>query len=110
MVITVLNGVLFHVSGLRRLCYDIEMMQGYGPNIWFKICWCGITPVILTVSEKASFSCGSFVLDSIQTGWEKKLKTLNGEQPTVESPPPPPPPARSSSFFFFPSFFSFFLE
>ncbi|EHA99485.1 Sodium- and chloride-dependent glycine transporter 2 [Heterocephalus glaber] len=37
-----------YVYGLQRFCEDIEMMIGFQPNIFWKICWAFVTPTILT--------------------------------------------------------------
>lgn len=37
-------------AGLQRFCEDIEMMIGFQPNIFWKVCWAFVTPTILTVS------------------------------------------------------------
>ena len=35
--------------GLQRFCEDIEMMIGFQPNRFWRICWAFVTPTILTV-------------------------------------------------------------
>uniref|UniRef100_A0A2I3TBV9 Transporter n=1 Tax=Pan troglodytes TaxID=9598 RepID=A0A2I3TBV9_PANTR len=35
-------------QGLQRFCEDIEMMIGFQPNIFWKVCWAFVTPTILT--------------------------------------------------------------
>ncbi|XP_019598183.1 sodium- and chloride-dependent glycine transporter 2 isoform X1 [Rhinolophus sinicus] len=37
-----------YVYGLQRFCEDIEMMIGFQPNIFWKVCWAFVTPTILT--------------------------------------------------------------
>ncbi|XP_066438618.1 sodium- and chloride-dependent glycine transporter 2 [Eleutherodactylus coqui] len=37
-----------YVYGLQRFCEDIEMMIGFQPNRFWKICWAFVTPTILT--------------------------------------------------------------
>ncbi|OWF44595.1 sodium-dependent proline transporter-like [Mizuhopecten yessoensis] len=32
------------IYGINRFLSDIEVMQGYRPSIWWKICWLGISP------------------------------------------------------------------
>ncbi|CAB1339692.1 unnamed protein product, partial [Coregonus sp. 'balchen'] len=34
--------------GLQRFCEDIEMMIGFQPNRFWRICWAFVTPTILT--------------------------------------------------------------
>uniref|UniRef100_A0A8C2CEK1 Transporter n=1 Tax=Cyprinus carpio TaxID=7962 RepID=A0A8C2CEK1_CYPCA len=35
-------------AGLQRFCEDIEMMIGFQPNKFWRICWAFVTPTILT--------------------------------------------------------------
>ncbi|XP_040183840.1 sodium- and chloride-dependent glycine transporter 2 [Rana temporaria] len=37
-----------YIYGLQRFCEDIEMMIGFQPNRFWKVCWAFITPTILT--------------------------------------------------------------
>ncbi|XP_053305361.1 sodium- and chloride-dependent glycine transporter 2 [Spea bombifrons] len=37
-----------YIYGLQRFCEDIEMMIGFQPNWFWKICWAFVTPTILT--------------------------------------------------------------
>ncbi|KAI2662900.1 Sodium- and chloride-dependent glycine transporter 2 [Labeo rohita] len=37
-----------YVYGLQRFCEDIEMMIGFQPNKFWRICWAFVTPTILT--------------------------------------------------------------
>uniref|UniRef100_A0A5F4WCY7 Transporter n=1 Tax=Callithrix jacchus TaxID=9483 RepID=A0A5F4WCY7_CALJA len=37
-----------YVYGLQRFCEDIEMMIGFQPNMFWKVCWAFVTPTILT--------------------------------------------------------------
>uniref|UniRef100_A0A8C0D7L6 Transporter n=1 Tax=Balaenoptera musculus TaxID=9771 RepID=A0A8C0D7L6_BALMU len=37
-----------YVYGLQRFCEDIEMMIGFQPNVFWKVCWAFVTPTILT--------------------------------------------------------------
>ncbi len=39
----------FPSAGLQRFCEDIEMMIGFQPNRFWRICWAFVTPTILTV-------------------------------------------------------------
>ena len=39
------------VVEVDRLYYDMEMMFGRRPGIWWKICWCYITPLIMLVGS-----------------------------------------------------------
>lgn len=43
-------------AGLQRFCEDIEMMIGFQPNIFWKVCWAFVTPTILTVRAESFFS------------------------------------------------------
>lgn len=36
-------------KGADRFYMDIELMIGYKPTIWWKICWKYITPVVIAV-------------------------------------------------------------
>lgn len=36
-------------AGLQRFCADIEMMIGFQPNRFWRLCWAFVTPTILTV-------------------------------------------------------------
>lgn len=36
-------------AGLQRFCEDIEMMIGFQPNRFWRLCWAFVTPTILTV-------------------------------------------------------------
>ncbi|KAL2089069.1 hypothetical protein ACEWY4_015968 [Coilia grayii] len=37
-----------YIYGLERFCEDIEMMIGFQPNKFWRICWAFVTPTILT--------------------------------------------------------------
>ncbi|XP_048119444.1 sodium- and chloride-dependent glycine transporter 2 [Alosa alosa] len=37
-----------YLYGLQRFCEDIEMMIGFQPNKFWRICWAFVTPTILT--------------------------------------------------------------
>uniref|UniRef100_A0A671VJ58 Transporter n=1 Tax=Sparus aurata TaxID=8175 RepID=A0A671VJ58_SPAAU len=37
-----------YLYGLQRFCEDIEMMIGFQPNRFWRICWAFVTPTILT--------------------------------------------------------------
>lgn len=37
------------LSGYKRYAEDVSMMIGKKPNIWFQICWIGISPAALFV-------------------------------------------------------------
>ncbi|KAM5138262.1 sodium- and chloride-dependent glycine transporter 2 [Mantella aurantiaca] len=37
-----------YIYGLQRFCEDIEMMIGFQPNRFWKVCWAFVTPTILT--------------------------------------------------------------
>uniref|UniRef100_A0A8C9WQE7 Transporter n=1 Tax=Scleropages formosus TaxID=113540 RepID=A0A8C9WQE7_SCLFO len=38
-----------YIYGLQRFCEDIEMMIGFQPNKFWRMCWAFVTPTILTV-------------------------------------------------------------
>lgn len=44
-----LSYVMRRPAGLQRFCEDIEMMIGFQPNRFWRICWAFVTPTILTV-------------------------------------------------------------
>ncbi|XP_039605172.1 sodium- and chloride-dependent glycine transporter 2 isoform X2 [Polypterus senegalus] len=44
-----------YVYGLQRFCEDIEMMIGFQPNKFWRICWAFVTPTILTFILCLSF-------------------------------------------------------
>ncbi|KAK6472992.1 sodium- and chloride-dependent glycine transporter 2-like [Huso huso] len=37
-----------YIYGLQRFCEDIEMMIGFQPNRFWRVCWAFVTPTILT--------------------------------------------------------------
>ncbi|XP_006111551.2 sodium- and chloride-dependent glycine transporter 2 [Pelodiscus sinensis] len=37
-----------YIYGLQRFCEDIEMMIGFQPNKFWRVCWAFVTPTILT--------------------------------------------------------------
>ncbi|GCC25443.1 sodium- and chloride-dependent glycine transporter 2 isoform X1 [Chiloscyllium punctatum] len=37
-----------YIYGLKRFCEDIEMMIGFQPSYFWRICWAFVTPTILT--------------------------------------------------------------
>nr|XP_020638537.1 sodium- and chloride-dependent glycine transporter 2 [Pogona vitticeps] len=37
-----------YIYGLQRFCEDIEMMIGFQPSIFWRVCWAFVTPTILT--------------------------------------------------------------
>ncbi|XP_029615106.1 sodium- and chloride-dependent glycine transporter 2-like [Salmo trutta] len=37
-----------YIYGLKRFCEDIEMMIGFQPNMFWRVCWAFVTPSILT--------------------------------------------------------------
>uniref|UniRef100_A0A4W5RZQ2 Transporter n=1 Tax=Hucho hucho TaxID=62062 RepID=A0A4W5RZQ2_9TELE len=37
-----------YIYGLKRFCEDIEMMIGFQPNMFWRVCWAFVTPTILT--------------------------------------------------------------
>nr|XP_006642702.2 PREDICTED: sodium- and chloride-dependent glycine transporter 2 isoform X1 [Lepisosteus oculatus] len=44
-----------YIYGLQRFCEDIEMMIGFQPNKFWRICWAFVTPTILTFILCLSF-------------------------------------------------------
>ena len=38
------------IYGYERLAEDVKLMLGRPPNIYWKACWMGITPVVIIVS------------------------------------------------------------
>lgn len=46
-----MDTVSFLNIGHRHYFKDVEMMLGFPPPLFFKICWKFISPVIITVSE-----------------------------------------------------------
>jgi len=46
--------VIAWIYGIERFYQDIQLMIGYRPCIWWKICWCAITPA--TILFVLSFS------------------------------------------------------
>ncbi|KAJ8413051.1 hypothetical protein AAFF_G00106330 [Aldrovandia affinis] len=44
-----------YIYGLQRFCEDIEMMIGFQPNRFWRICWAFVTPTILTFILGLSF-------------------------------------------------------
>lgn len=47
-----LNNLQF--SGVKRLSSNLEEMTGIRPNIFFRVCWLVIAPVLITVSQHHS--------------------------------------------------------
>ncbi|XP_066556629.1 sodium- and chloride-dependent glycine transporter 2 [Amia ocellicauda] len=44
-----------YIYGLQRFCEDIEMMIGFQPNKFWRVCWAFVTPTILTFILFLSF-------------------------------------------------------
>ncbi|XP_019406566.1 PREDICTED: sodium- and chloride-dependent glycine transporter 2 [Crocodylus porosus] len=44
-----------YIYGLQRFCEDIEMMIGFQPNKFWRVCWAFVTPTILTFILSFSF-------------------------------------------------------
>ncbi|XP_042302264.1 sodium- and chloride-dependent glycine transporter 2 [Sceloporus undulatus] len=44
-----------YIYGLQRFCEDIEMMIGFQPSIFWRVCWAFVTPTILTFILSFSF-------------------------------------------------------
>lgn len=40
------------ITGHRNYFKDVEMMLGFPPPLFFKVCWRFISPVIISVSER----------------------------------------------------------
>ncbi len=53
-------GILLYIKltrpfpGFNRFSEDVAMMIGKKPNIYFRICWMGVTPAIMIVSKLIS--------------------------------------------------------
>lgn len=43
----------FSISGTDRFYKDIELMIGFQPCLWWKICWKFITPVTIAVCDSS---------------------------------------------------------
>lgn len=41
---------LNYIYGYPRFSEDIKMMLGRKPNIYWKVCWLGVSPAVVTVS------------------------------------------------------------
>lgn len=39
-----------YIYGYERFSDDIKMMLGVKPNIYWKICWLGVSPLVVSVS------------------------------------------------------------
>lgn len=39
--------VIMWIYGVKRFCKDVQSMLGFEPNMYFKVCWAGICPVLL---------------------------------------------------------------
>ncbi|XP_038872860.1 sodium- and chloride-dependent glycine transporter 2-like [Salvelinus namaycush] len=49
IIITIFELVgVSYIYGLKRFCEDIEMMIGFQPNMFWRVCWAFVTPTILT--------------------------------------------------------------
>ncbi|XP_060080599.1 sodium- and chloride-dependent glycine transporter 1-like [Ylistrum balloti] len=72
------------IYGADRFYKDIELMIGYQPNIWWKICWCFISPSMITfvwifsVSSFTPVTYGDYEYPSwgIALGWMFGLASL----------------------------------
>uniref|UniRef100_A0AAQ4S832 Transporter n=1 Tax=Gasterosteus aculeatus aculeatus TaxID=481459 RepID=A0AAQ4S832_GASAC len=69
-------GFLFVSAGLQRFCDDIEMMIGFQPNRFWRICWAFVTPTILTV---LFFWLISFSLGHTHTHTHSQKHTLTNQ-------------------------------
>lgn len=45
---------LFLCTGHRNYFKDVEMMLGFPPPLFFKVCWRFVSPVIISVSQAAA--------------------------------------------------------
>jgi hypothetical protein len=48
-------------SEYERFAGDIEIMLGFRPNIFWKVCWLGLTPAVIVVST-STLACPVFSL------------------------------------------------
>lgn len=48
--VVVVIVIVFTVSGVPRFCKDLEVMLGIPVNIYFKVCWYGVSPIAVFVS------------------------------------------------------------
>ncbi|XP_064608852.1 sodium- and chloride-dependent glycine transporter 1-like isoform X2 [Liolophura sinensis] len=78
MLISLMECVVISwVYGINRFYKDIELMIGYQPSVWWKICWCFITPAVIlfiwafSVSQLAPVSYGDYQYPAwaIRFGW-----------------------------------------
>jgi len=46
---------LWYLPGVTRFCKDLEVMLGIRVNMYFKICWYGVSPVTVFVSIHRSY-------------------------------------------------------
>ncbi|KAL5012420.1 hypothetical protein ScPMuIL_010971 [Solemya velum] len=69
--------VIAWIYGVNRFYKDIALMIGYEPCKWWKICWCGITPVLIifiwlfSVTQLSPVTYGSYQYpnSAIAFGW-----------------------------------------
>ncbi|OWK56182.1 Sodium- and chloride-dependent glycine transporter 2 [Lonchura striata] len=64
-----------YIYGLQRFCEDIEMMIGFQPSKFWRVCWAFVTPTILTACFPYSnifvfLSCSQFILCFSFYQWE----------------------------------------
>ncbi|KAI1232790.1 Sodium- and chloride-dependent glycine transporter 2, partial [Lamprotornis superbus] len=64
-----------YIYGLQRFCEDIEMMIGFQPSKFWRVCWAFVTPTILTACFAYSnvfvlLSCSQFILCFSFYQWE----------------------------------------
>lgn len=48
--VVVVIVIVFTISGVPRFCKDLEVMLGIPVNIYFKVCWYGVSPIAVFVS------------------------------------------------------------
>ena len=60
--VVLLLGVVFRfVPGYTEFANDIEKMVGRKPFLYFRICWCAVSPVLISVSVSAGAAWQSHV-------------------------------------------------
>ena len=60
LVVGFLEAVaLAWIYGYDRLAEDVKLMLGHPPNIYWKMCWMGVTPAIIIVGSSSLSTCYS---------------------------------------------------